>query len=230
MDTRSHVSLWLAVVLWPIHRLFMRFYFRISARHRERLPRDGAMILAPTHRSRWDSLVLCWLTRRPLRFLTSRNDFVGIKAWFMRRLGAFPVNTARPGANALRHCFELIEARLPLVFFPEGTIYYFRPGEVHPLKPGLAWLALDAQEKHPEVALWIVPIRLVYGDQILKFRSRIEVVVQEPIDVARYMGQPRDDAKTALTADVQKALGEVVNESSAKRSPMPPDTLENKPA
>src|SRR3954452_20579562 len=108
MPSRSHVSAWLVVLLWPVHRLFMTFYFRISSLHRERLPRGGAVILAPTHRSRWDSLVLCWLTRGPLRFLTSRNDFVGIQGWFLRHLGAFPINTARPGAGPMRHCLELL--------------------------------------------------------------------------------------------------------------------------
>ena len=165
MRTQSHLAQWLVVLLDPVHRAFMPCYFRIEILHRERLPVGRAMILAPTHRSMWDSLILTHLTRRPLRYLASRTMFTGVRGFFMNRLGAFPVNTERPGAGVMRHCRELVLAGKPLVIFPEGTIYYYGPHEVHPLKRGVAWLALDGPRWSPDPPPLVVPIRLIYGDR-----------------------------------------------------------------
>ena len=74
------------------------------------------------------------------------------------------------------------------------------PGEVHPLKPGAAWLALPGRRWAPEPAPLVVPIRLNYGDRRLRFRSRIEVVVGEPIDPGDYRHLPRKDAIRAMTS------------------------------
>ena len=220
----SHIAKWLVVLLRPIHFLIMTFTFRTSIRHRDRLPTDGLMIYAPTHRSMWDTLAVAWLLKGPLRCIANRNDFVGLQGWFMRRMGAFPVDLARPEASALRHSRELVLAGgEPFVLFPEATIYYYPPDQVHPIKPGLAWLALLCAERAGDKPLRIVPIRLNYGDRFLKFRSRIDIVVQPPIDVREYLDRPRKEAIAALTERVQAALGDEVNTSTAERYPEKPD-------
>jgi fatty acid desaturase/1-acyl-sn-glycerol-3-phosphate acyltransferase len=219
MVCRSRISRPLAIVLRPIHRAFMPAYFRIALRHPERLPRAGPLILAPSHRSKWDSLVLSHLTGGPLRYLAAHEEFVGVQGWFMRRLGAFPINTSVPTPGPIRHALDLVAAGVPLVVFPEGTIFYSRPGEVHPLRRGAAWLGLKAQDRCPGTPVWIVPIRLNYGDRFLRFRSRIEIVVQEPITVSPYLSYPRKEGTRMLTADLQKSLGDVVNTSQEERYP-----------
>lgn len=208
---RSRIAPWLWWFLRPIHWVLMRTYFRVTVVGREHIPRSGPVILSPTHRSRWDTLVLYRVTYRPLRFLTSHDEFVGAQGWMMKRMGAFPVNTKRPGPGALRHCRELLQAGQALVVFPEGALFYYPPNEIHPLKPGAAWLALDCQERCPEMALSIVPIRLKYSELVLKFGSRIEVEVRTAIPLQPYLELPRKQAIQSLTHDLQAALGDVVN-------------------
>jgi 1-acyl-sn-glycerol-3-phosphate acyltransferase len=222
MPADSQVSPWLFAVLRPIHRVFMAVYFRVEIRHPERIPASGPVILVPTHRSRWDAFGLFRSTRRRLHFLASHDEFVGAQGWFMRRLGAFPVDTERPSPSVMRHCRELLAAGEALVIFPEATIYYYPPHQVHPLKPGAAWLALDAQRKDPATPLSVVPVRLVYSDRYLNFRSRIEVDVREPIPLAPFLEKPPKEAMHLLTADMQRALGDVVNESLAEQIPPRP--------
>ncbi len=233
-DASSRVSPWLHTLLKPIHRLFIRLYFRVKIHHAERVPQDGPVILAPTHRSRWDTLFLHLLTKRFPRFLTSVDEFAGLQGWFIRRLGAFPINTRRPTASSMRHCRDLLLAGEPLGIFPEGTIYYYPPDNIHPIKPGVAWLALDCQRRLPDVAVKIIPIRLNYGNRKLRFRSKVDVVVQEPILVSKYLERPRDQAIAELTAEMQHALGDIVNTSMAERSPdrtpHPDVALSNDPA
>ncbi|MFI5458504.1 MAG: lysophospholipid acyltransferase family protein [Isosphaerales bacterium] len=221
MASRSHISRPLVTILKPIHRVFMPLYFRIVIRHSERLPRDGPVILAPIHRSKWDSLMLSYLTGGPLRYLAAHFEFTAVQGWFMRRLGAFPINTEWPVPGPLRHALDLVTAGLPLVVFPEGTIFYYRPGEVHPLKLGAAWLALAAQRRLAGRPVRIVPIRLNYSDRFLRFRSRIEIVVEEPIAVAPYLSIPNKEGTRMLTSDLQKSLGEVLNTSLEERYPAP---------
>lgn len=217
MVSRSRISWPLATALRLIHRAFMTVYFGIVLRHPERLPRRGPVILAPTHRSKWDAFVLSYLTGGPLHYLAAYQEFVGVQGWFMRRLGAFPINAETPSPGPIRHAIDLVVAGEPLVVFPEGTIFYYRPDEVHPLKRGTAWMGLAVQDRCPDAPVQIVPIRLNYGDRFLRFRSRIEVVVQEPIAVASYLSYPRKEATRRLTADLQKSLGDTVNTSLEER-------------
>ncbi len=219
MGSRSYISRPLVTVLKPIHRVFMPSFFRIVVRNPERLPRHGPVILAPTHRSRWDSLVLSYLTGGPLRYLASVDQFVGVQGWFMRRLGAFPINTTRPLPGPIRHARDLVIAGEPLVVFPEGTIFYYQPGEIHPLKRGAAWLALCAQRQLPDQTVHVVPIRLNYGERFLRFRSRIEVVVREPISAVPYLALPPREGTRMLTSDLQKSLGDAANTSLVERYP-----------
>lgn len=208
---RSHISRWLWWGLRPIHWLLMTFYFRVTVHGWRNVPKKGPVILCPTHRSRWDTLALYCATKRPLRFLTTRDEFIGTQNWFMRRMGAFPMNTHRPEPAVIRHCRELLLHGQPLVIFPEGALYYYPPDHVHPIKPGAAWIALGCQDKLPDTPFAIVPVRLKYNERVLKFRSRITVEVRPPIPLSPYLELPRKQAIQRLSDDLQAALGDVVS-------------------
>jgi len=197
----------------------MKVYFRVDVVNPERIPVTGPVLLVSTHRSRWDPVVLYSATRRLLRYMASHDEFTGLQGWFMRHLGTFPINTSRPTPGALRECRALLLAGEALVLFPEGTIFYYPPNNIHPIKPGTAWLALDCQTRMPDTSLPIVPIRIVYSDRYPRFRTHIQILVQEPIQVDSYLGPPRKQAIRRLTADLQRALGDVVNESVAEMAP-----------
>src|SRR5262249_35457905 len=126
--------------LWRLARAVLRpfvaLYYHIEVRHRTRLPRDGMALITPTHRSRWDHLMVSWAIPRLVFFLASEDDCVGVQRWLMRRLGAIPLNRERPGAGALRLCRTLLLGGHSLVIYPEGGIFRYPKGEVHPLKPG----------------------------------------------------------------------------------------------
>jgi 1-acyl-sn-glycerol-3-phosphate acyltransferase len=105
-----------------------------------------------------------------------------------------------------------------LVIFPEGNLYYFNPGEVHPLKQGVAWLALKSQRSLVDVEIPIIPVRLVYSDRRLRAGSCAKILVGEPISLTNYTKLPLKDGISALTSALQEVLGEVVNETSSIES------------
>jgi 1-acyl-sn-glycerol-3-phosphate acyltransferase len=221
-DESPHISAWLARLLRPIHSAFIPLWFRVSVRHAERIPKSGPVILTPTHRSRWDPVLLPYLTRRLLRSMASHDEFVGVQGWFMRRLGAFPVNTRRPSPGTLKACVEVLKRGDILVIYPEGTIFYYPPDQVHPLKPGAAWIALKVQQEMPATPIQIVPVRIRYGQLYPKFRTRAELEVRPPILVTEYLGRPEREALRTLTAAIQAEMGDVVNTST--REMIPPRT------
>ena len=213
------MSWWPAALLSPIHAAFMRGYFRVEVAGAGRIPAAGPFILAPTHRSRWDGFLLHRAVhRRHLDFLASHVEVVGLQGRLMRRVGASPINTERPGPAVIRSCNAMIARGEALVIFPEGDLFYYRPGEVHPLRPGVAWLALRFQKAPGAADLPIIPVRLVYGDRRLRFRSRARVEVGEPIPVARFADLPAKEGMAALTAALQEALGDVLNHATSAES------------
>src|SRR5919202_5151126 len=150
----SRVCHWLTPIIYPLgcHVIMPFFFGQLKVTGQENIPRTGPVILAPTHRSRWDALVIPYaagkpVTGRDLRYMVSEDEIKGIQGWFIRRMGGFPVNTRHPGVGSFRHSLELLRNGEALVIFPEGDI--FRDGRVQPLKPGMARIGLQAEASKP---------------------------------------------------------------------------------
>ncbi|MDJ1175417.1 lysophospholipid acyltransferase family protein [Roseofilum capinflatum] len=210
--TASSISPWLTPLVYPFARhLVLPSYFRsIEVQGPEHFPTDGSpVILAPTHRSRWDCLMVPYalgkdITGRHLRFMVSANEMRGIQGWFIRRLGGFAINPQQPAISSLRHGLELLGNREALVIFPEGNIY--RDRQVHPLKPGLARLALQAQTHSPQTPIKILPISLNYDQAFPQQGCSVQINIGTPLEVSTYSsGHLKTDAQH-LTSDLFQAL------------------------
>ncbi len=210
----SHISHTLTSILYPLgRRVLIPFYFRrMEVTGTENIPKTGPVILAPTHRSRWDGLVMAFaagkpVTGRDLRFMISENEMAGPQGWVLRRTGGFPVNTKHPGISSIRHSVEILRNGEALVMFPEGNIY--RHGHLNPLKPGMARIALQVESLQPNSGLKIVPIGLNYDQPIPTWRSDIKVNIGKPLEVANYCtGSTKKNAQQ-LTQDLEMALTEL---------------------
>ena len=86
------------------------------------VPKEGAAIIAPNHKSFWDSFFLGIAIRgRQLRFMGKTELFEGRRAWLLVRLGAFPVRRGESDADALETAREILRQGGLLALFPEGT-------------------------------------------------------------------------------------------------------------
>ncbi|MEM8640247.1 MAG: 1-acyl-sn-glycerol-3-phosphate acyltransferase [Cyanobacteria bacterium P01_G01_bin.54] len=208
----SRISPWFRAIAYPLgHHLVMPYYFSAIEIHgQDNIPRTGPVILAPTHRSRWDALLVPYatgrnITGRYLRFMVSADEMRGLQGWVIRRLGCFPVNTRRVKSATLTHGVELLQREEMLVIFPEGNIY--RQPQVARLKRGLATIALQAQARcSPAEPIKIVPISLNYSQPIPRQGCAARVQIGAAIAVSDYAGQSLKTASQALTQDLAQRL------------------------
>ncbi len=210
-DTTSQISPWLSSLSYLLagNVLLPLYFSQITITGQENLPSSGPVILAPTHKARWDSLLLPYatgrcVTGRDLRFMVTSTECQGFQGWFVRRLGGFPVDSKRPSIKTLRHTVELLQSGEMLVIYPEGGI--FRDRDIHQLKPGIARLALSAESSHPGLGVKIVPICFNYSHPYPSWGTDVSISIASPIKVSDYdRGCVKQDAKT-LTDDLSHAL------------------------
>lgn len=207
----SRIAPWLIRLVYPLGcRIVIPGYFgQIDVIGQENVPATGPVIVAPTHRSRWDAIMVPyavgrWVSGRDLRFMVSANEMKGLQGWFIRRLGGFPVNTTRPGVGSLIHSVELLSQGEMLAIFPEGGI--FRDDVVHPLKQGVARIALEVEKLYPNSGIKILPMSIRYTEPYPKWGSNVQIKIDAPLAVANYYrGDLKDDAEQ-LTDDLYLRL------------------------
>jgi 1-acyl-sn-glycerol-3-phosphate acyltransferase len=217
--TTSEISPWLSPLVYFLggHVLLPSFFGHIRVTGQKNLPQTGPVILAPTHRARWDSLLLPYVagrcvTGRDLRFMVTVTECQGLQGWFVQRLGGFSVDPQHPSITTLRHSIELLERGEMLVIFPEGGI--FRDRKVHPLKSGIARLALSAESSHSGLGIKIVPIGINYSEPYPTWGTDVSIHIGSAIEVADYTkGSLKKDAKR-LTGDLTMALQKLSHQES----------------
>ena len=146
------------------------------------IPKNSSIILAPTHRSRWDGLILTKamgrrVTSKDCRFKVTKSEMKGIQGWFLKRLGCFPIDQISPSISVLRYALNLIVKKNQLVVFPEGKINKY--GKKLTLKEGLYRLALMAAKKTNSV--FIIPIGIAYSKVSPKIRGKVSLCFGEPL-------------------------------------------------
>ena len=146
------------------------------------IPTNSSIILAPTHRSRWDGLVLTMamgrrVTKKDCRFMVTKSEMKGVQGWFLKRLGCFSINQLSPSLSALRYAVNLIAKRKQLVVFPEGKIN--KHGKRLALKEGLYRLARLATKKANSIT--IIPIGIAYSSISPRFRGKFCLCFGEPL-------------------------------------------------
>ena len=170
------------------------------------IPKNSSIILAPTHRSRWDGLVLTKaigrrVTSKDCRFMVTKSEMKGIQGWFLKRLGCFSIDQLTPSLSILRYAVSLIVEKNQLVVFPEGKINKY--GKKLILKEGLYRLALLAAKKTSSI--FIIPIGIAYSQVSPKIRSKVSLCFGEPLFVNKNSNLSIKEFNETLNKRMQNA-------------------------
>ena len=170
--------------MFVTQNIIIKFFFsEIKIKNKSfSIPQNSSIILAPTHRSRWDGLILTKamgrrVTNKDCRFMVTKSEMKGIQGWFLKRLGCFSINQLSPSLSILRYAVDLIVQKNQLVVFPEGKINKY--GKKIKLKEGLYRLALLAAKKTNSI--FILPIGIAYSHISPKLRGKASLCFGEPL-------------------------------------------------
>lgn len=211
-ELNSRISPWLAKLLYPLgcYLVIPGFFGKIEIFGQEHIPRQGPVIVAPTHRSRWDAFIVPYalgrlVSGRDLRFMVSVNEVKGIQGWVIRHMGGFPVDTERPQLNSVRHSIKLLQSNQEmLVIFPEGGI--FNDYQIHPLKRGVAAIAVAAETDKLTRGVKILPVGIRYSQPYPTWGTNVRVDIGVPLTVKEYYGKSLRQSSQKLTAALQESL------------------------
>lgn len=115
--------------------LFMLvFGFRCFGR--DRIPRRGGCIIACSHQSFLDPIIIGFSSSRAVNYLARRTLFNNrLFAALIRSYGAMELDRDEADVRALKRCVERLRRGEVVLLFPEGT--RTRTGEIGLLKPGV---------------------------------------------------------------------------------------------
>ncbi|MDW4572881.1 lysophospholipid acyltransferase family protein [Microbacterium sp. M3] len=227
-------------VFWPLAGLLvplLSLLFKLEIQGREKLPRDGAFVLAPNHLSEIDPLVVAlavWRIGRAPRFMAKESLFrVPVLGWVLRATGMVPVARATSSAAA-RATLEASEALVRdgrgVIVYPEGSLTR-EPG-LWPMrgKTGAVRLALAGGIPVIPMAHWgaqqVLPR---YGKlKLWPLRRRVRVIVGDPVDLSAYAGKASSqsalvEATDVVMAEIAALLGELRGEPAPAQRWNPAD-------
>jgi 1-acyl-sn-glycerol-3-phosphate acyltransferase len=154
------VSRWLYALVRDIASPLFRLYFRMHISGAEHIPREGPAIVAPNHKSFWDSFFIGVCTRRHVRFMAKTELIQARYGRLLVRLGAFPVRRGQADEDALETARIILRQGGLLALFPEGTRIRDPDNLGHPRR-GAGRLAL-------ETAAPLVPCAITGTEKIFR--------------------------------------------------------------
>jgi 1-acyl-sn-glycerol-3-phosphate acyltransferase len=185
-------------------RALLGSLYRVNVRGGEKIPTEGAVILAANHESLLDPWLLPLSTRRVVRYMAKAElwRYPGV-AWVMDKFGTFPVSRGLGDRSAIGRAAQLLDQGELLGIFPQGTCLPF---------PDRRWYR-GAAKLAIATGATVVPTCLVGTERALrpgKFKigfPRVLVLVGDPIPVEKT--KPNLAAAKALTDRIEAAVEEL---------------------
>lgn len=157
----------------------IRLYTRMTINGREHLPKTGAFVLAPVHRSYVDTPIAGCVRSKRMRFMGKDTMWKNRQfGWILSALGSFPVTRGTVDREALRRAIDVLVGGDVLVLFPEGER---KSGPViQPLFDGAVYVAIKA-------GVPIVPVGIGGSERVMPkkakfiFPHKVHIEIGPPI-------------------------------------------------
>lgn len=215
-------------VFWPLAAVavpLIALLFKLEIRGAEKLPREGAYVLAPNHYSEADPLAVAlavWRAGRAPRFMAKESLFrVPVLGRILRSTGMVPVarsSSASSARQTLDTSETLVRLGRGVIVYPEGSLT--REPELWPMrgKTGAVRLALAAGIPVIPMAQWgVQQVMPRYGKlRLWPLRRRVTVLFGDPVDLSAFQKEGQAGNLAAATdkvmADIAGLLSQVRGE------------------
>ena len=223
--TRPSVFWPLAAVVIPLTAIFAR----IEIVDGHKLPREGAYVLAPSHSTEFDPLIVAvsvWRMGRAPRFMAKESLFkVPVLGWALRATGMVPVARSS-SASAARHTIEaseiLVENGRGVIVYPEGTLT--RDPDLWPMRGKTGAVRLALADGIP-----LIPMAHWGGQDILPrygklsfwpLRRKVTVIVGDPVEMSDFADRATQPAALVAGTDrLMNAIAQLLSQLRGEPAP-----------
>lgn len=176
-------------------KAFTPFYFRrIRVFGRENLPKEGALLFSPNHQGAFlDPILVGAYVPGKLFSLTRGDVFVPPYRWVFDALQMLPVFRIRNGFSSLKNndttfdkCHEILQQGKNLMMFSEGL--HHKEMFLYPVSKGSSRLIYNAQKKHPDNPMYLVPVGINYQDYQRPWKG-LHLVFGTAISIQKYLSK-----------------------------------------
>ena len=213
-----------ATIAMPFVGIMVRYRFH----NREKMPPNGAVIIAPNHFTNIDPVVVgvgVWYLKRAPRFMAKASILrIPVLGWLLRLSGQIPVERggSTKSAQSLKAARELVSKGRALIVYPEGSLT--RDPNLWPMrgKSGAVRLALELNIPIVPIAHWgTQEVMARYSKKINVFpRHDVHISVGDPVDLSEFRGKPLEGKLlTAATTKVMDAITELLEDLRSERAP-----------
>ena len=183
--------------------------FRLHVEGWDNVPPNGAIMVAPNHKSDWDPpLIGVAFDTRIIHYMAKEELFKNpIFGWIIRQFGTFPVKRGAVDRTAIRQAIRELKAGNPLGIFPEGTrIRREGLGRFH---SGMASLALMTGTP-------ILPVAVIGSRYLPHRKGPLAVLIGKPVPVKKQ--RPTDELVAELNEEIKGKIQQLMDEYQAKIS------------
>lgn len=184
-----------------IHRPF----YRITVRHRSRVPSSGPVVLVANHSSFIEPQLLFGLVRRRAVFLVKSELARGVAGKAFRWIGQLMVRRGSADREPLMAAVSILRAGGLIGIFPEGTR---GDGDVSHAEQGAAWLVRMTGAA-------VLPVATRGTRERRGFRPKLDILVGEPFELSVHRGRT---GLVAATEEIREHLADLVRELDELRT------------
>lgn len=218
-------------VFWPLAAVaapLIALLFKLEIHGAEKLPREGAYVLAPNHYSEADPLAVAlavWKAGRAPRFMAKESLFrVPVLGWILRSTGMVPVARSSSASSA-RQTLETSETLVRLgrgvIVYPEGSLT--REPDLWPMrgKTGAVRLAMAAGIPVIPMAQWgVQQVMPRYGKlRLWPLRRRVKVLFGDAVDLSAFQNGGQAANLAAATDKVMGDIAELLSQLRDEPAP-----------
>jgi 1-acyl-sn-glycerol-3-phosphate acyltransferase len=176
--------------------------YKLVVKGLENIPKTGGLIICANHTSNADALLLAISMKRFVRFMTKSELYKNpLLAFFLRKLGSFPVKRKNADRNALDTSIEILKNGEVLGIFIEGT--RSKSGELLRPKSGAAMIAMKSN-------MPILPVCITCAEK----RGPVKAFLKTKIEFGRVIHTEKIISREQIIIEDRKILQEVKNSKS----------------